>query len=78
MAQALVLHVYYYDVIVLHCFYIQRNSGLEESDPVEAMKRLKSTQGALVPMPLDFLREEPDLLPEFGTIEYVAPNMLFK
>lgn len=57
---------------------LQKNSGLEESDPIEAMKRLKSTQGALVPMPLDFLKEEPDLLPEFGTIEYVAPHMLFQ
>ena len=42
------------------------------------MKRLKSTQGALVPMPLDFLKDVPNLLPEFGTIEYVAPDMLFK
>jgi hypothetical protein len=29
-------------------------------------------------MPLDFLKEEPNLLPEFGTIEFVAPEMLFK
>ena len=29
-------------------------------------------------MPLDFLKEEPDLLPEFGTKEYVVPETLFK
>lgn len=71
MAQVLVLCHY-------HALLTQKNSGLEESDPAEAMKRLRCTQGALVPMPLDFLREEPNLLPEFGTIEFVAPEMLFK
>lgn len=57
---------------------LQKCLGLGESNPAEAMKRLESTRGALVPMPLDFLKEERDLLPKFGTTEYVAPGMLFK
>ena len=66
--------------MVLSCIHLhtQKNLGVHESDPSEAMKLLSSTRGTLVPMPLNFLRDEHTLLPEFGTVEYIAPDTIFK
>ena len=50
--------------------------GLQQTDPEKALELLQSTRGGLVPMPLDFLKNEPNLLPEFGTKEFIAPGAL--
>lgn len=64
--------------IALSFILIQKIPGIHESDPDKAIKLLNSTKGSLVPMPLDFLKNEPKLLPEFGTVEYIAPDTIFQ
>ena len=56
-------------------YFLQKNPGVVSSDIEKARELLSDVQGYIVPMPLLFLEEE-DLLPEFGTKEFVAPDEL--
>ncbi len=59
---------------ILILTHAQEVPGLIETDPASGLEMLNQIQGHIVPMPLQFLKNEA-LLPPFGTKEAIAPDL---